>query len=67
MLREDDAGLSLVFTIVQVFDNSIGETLLLSEECSYQTKRTPELSGVRSFRNYLILITCRKIRYMSVK
>ena len=54
MLREEGAGLSLVFAIVQVFDSSIKETLRLSEEGSYQTKRTPTLAGVRSFRIYII-------------
>lgn len=56
MLREDDAGLSLVFTIVQVFDNSIVETLLVSEESSYHTKRTPELSGARRFLSIYDLV-----------
>ena len=54
MLREEGAGLSFVFAIVQVFDSSIKETLRLSEEGSYQTKRTPALAGVRSFRIYII-------------
>jgi hypothetical protein len=35
MLREEGAGLVLVFTIVQVFDSSIAEILRLSEDGSY--------------------------------
>ena len=49
MLREEGAGLSLVFAIVQVFGSSIKGNLLLSEESPYQTKRTPALTGIRSF------------------